>query len=204
MTRKIDPLVVKTHLPIAQRQAFFWTLERYHTAIDKEIFTEVDNLELVYGKIVELMPAGTSHEECVNLLSEFFQERFGNKYRYREEKSISLPEQASGPEPDLVVVAKKRYGKVRPTADDIHLIVEVSKSSLKYDRQVKAHLYAGANLVEYWIVNLVNREIEVYLDPKPEQNTYGSIKHYGEAEKFMSPFAGEVVVAELLPDAEEE
>ena len=185
-------------------EQFFWTIERYERAIAAGIFTEDDKIELLYGKIVELVPAGTPHEECVTLLSEFFRYRFGRDYRYREEKSVRLFDQDAMPEPDFVVVENKTYGGNRPGPQDIHLIIEVAKSSLKRDRTVKVKLYAEANLAEYWVVNLVNRQIEVYLEPDAEQRIYGSVTRYKEDQTFVSPFAGEVVVAELLPDAEEE
>ncbi|MEM9525936.1 MAG: Uma2 family endonuclease [Bacteroidota bacterium] len=189
--------------PQTINRGFFWSLERYHRAIDVGVFTEDDKIELLYGTIVELMPAGTLHEECVSLLADFFRYRFGRDYRYREEKSISIPSTLSEPEPDFVVVVNKTYGDQRPGPDDIHFIAEVANSSLKDDRAVKVKLYAEANLAEYWIVNLVNRQIEVHLNPDPEQKLYGSVTHYKEEATFISPFAGEVVVKELLPDEEE-
>ncbi|MEM6770086.1 MAG: Uma2 family endonuclease [Bacteroidota bacterium] len=183
---------------------FLWTLERYQRALDANIFTEEDKIELLFGKIIELMPAGTPHEECVTLLADFFRYRFGKDYRYREEKAIELPDLDSAPEPDFVVVVNKSYGGSRPSVNDIHFIAEVASSSLEKDRTVKVALYAEANLAEYWIVNLVNRQIEVHLQPAPEQRIYTSVNIYRETETFQSPFAGEVVVAELLPDAEGE
>ena len=82
--------------------------------------------------------------------------------------------------------------------------MEVANSSLKDDRTVKVELYAEANLSEYWIVNLVNRQIEVHLEPNPQQTIYNSTTVYQESDSFTSPFAGEVIVAELLPDADED
>jgi len=169
---------------------YLWTLEKYHLAIENGTLTEDDKVELLYGKIVELMPIGTPHAECVNLLGEFFQYRFGRKYRYRQEKPVSLPNVVSEPEPDLVVVVNKKYGQAHPSPKDIHFIAEVSESSLAKDRSIKVEIYAEANLTEYWIINLVNREIEVHLNPDPEQKLYGSVTHYN--------------VAELLPDADED
>jgi Uma2 family endonuclease len=84
------------------------------------------------------------------------------------------------------------------------LVAEVAKSSLKDDRTIKVELYAEANLAEYWIINLIHRQIEVHLQPDPEQKLYGSVTHYKADATFVSPFAGEVTVADLLPDAEEE
>ena len=125
------------------------------------------------------------------------------EYRYREEKSIDLPRQLSAPEPDLAIVVNKSYGTNAPSADDIFLVVEVANSSLSRDREVKVQLYAAAELAEYWIVNLVDRQIEVHLNPLPAQRTYASTAIYAEDKTFTSPFAGEVIVAELLPAAEE-
>jgi len=188
---------------VAITREFFWSLERYHKAIDSGVFTEEDKIELLYGQIYNLMPAGTPHEECVSLLGEFFRYRFGREYRYREEKSISIPNSTSEPEPDFVVVVNKSYANQSPHPEDILFLAEVVNSSLKYDRKIKVELYAEANLAEYWIINLVNRNIEVYLNPLSEQKIYGSVRNYSESETFTSPFAGEVVVAELLPDAED-
>ncbi|MEM9258949.1 MAG: Uma2 family endonuclease, partial [Bacteroidota bacterium] len=91
----------------------------------------------------------------------------------------------------------------KPSSSEVFLIAEVANSSLKDDRTIKVELYAEANLAEYWIVNLVNRQIEVHLNPDPQQKLYGSVTHYKEEDTFISPFAGEVVVKELLPDEEE-
>ena len=103
---------------------FLWSLERYEHAIETGVLTEDDKIELLHGKIIELIPAETSHEECVTLLADFFRYRFGQEFRYREEKAISLPTLTSAPEPDFVVVVNKPYGDVRPRPDDIHFVAE--------------------------------------------------------------------------------
>ncbi|MEM9258467.1 MAG: hypothetical protein AAGA62_02405, partial [Bacteroidota bacterium] len=63
--------------PVSFSRDFFWTLDRYLLAIEKGVFTQDDKIELLYGKIVELMPAGSSHEYCITLLAKFFRQRFG-------------------------------------------------------------------------------------------------------------------------------
>lgn len=190
--------------PIVFSKDFYWTLDRYLLAIDKGIFTEDDKIELIHGKILNIMPAGPSHEYCITLLAKFFRQRFGEEYQLREEKSLVLANRKSLPEPDLVVVADRNYSKRKPSSEEVFLVVEVANSSLKDDRTVKVELYAEANLAEYWIVNLVNRQIEVHLEPNPRQTIYNSITVYQESDTFNSPFAGQVIVAELLPDADEE
>lgn len=182
--------------------AFNWTLERYHDAINKGIFTTADKIELLYGKIVELMPIGSPHSQCVTVLADFFRDRFGKEFTYREEKPITITEMASEPQPDVVVVKKKDYSFGNPTKDEIFFIAEVADSSLRKDQTIKVVLYAEANIQEYWIINLEKRRIEVYLNPLPEEGSYGSINNYSEDTIFTSPFAGEVVVKELLPKVE--
>jgi len=190
--------------PAIASRDFYWTLDRYLLAIEKGIFTQEDKVELLYGKIVEIIPAGSSHEFCVTLLAKFFRRRFGEEFQLREEKSLVLANQTSLPEPDLLVVADRNFSNRKPTSEEVFLVAEVANSSLKDDRTIKVELYAEANLAEYWIINLVNRQIEVHLSPEPEQKRYGSVIHYKEADTFISPFAGEVIVAELLPDESED
>ncbi|MEM6397701.1 MAG: Uma2 family endonuclease [Bacteroidota bacterium] len=178
---------------------FTWTVTRYEHAIETGVFTEDDKIELLYGEIIKSMSAGPDHEYCVTIIADFLRGILGNKYHIREEKSLLLEEEQSLPEPDITVIAKKDYSNQRPRTEDLHLIVEVSNSSLNRDRTIKAELYAEAGLAEYWIVNLINRQIEVHLHPDSAQRIFGSVNIYKEGNTFESPFAGEVVVKELLP-----
>jgi|AntRauTorckE5430_2_1112549.scaffolds.fasta_scaffold00170_22 Uma2 family endonuclease len=182
---------------------FSWTLERYHEAIHKGIFTTADEVELLYGEIVELIPIGTPYSQCVMVVANFFRERFGREYTYREDKPISITEIVSEPQPDVVVAKRKDYSLGNPEPKEIYLIAEVANSSLRKDQTIKVVLYAEAGIQEYWIINLEKRRIEVHVDPLPEEGAYGSVNNYGEGSTFMSPFAGEIMVAELLPLAEE-
>lgn len=195
MTKFIEPLLQA--IP-----AFTWTLDRYHEAIRKGVFTTADKIELLYGKIVELMPIGSPHSQCVMVVADFFRERFGSMYVYREEKPITITEIVSEPQPDVVVAKKKDYSLGNPEPDEIYFIAEVASSSLQKDQTIKVVLYAEAGIQEYWIINLDKRRIEVHIDPLPEEGAYGSVNNYGETSTFTSPFAGEVVVADLLPLAE--
>lgn len=192
MTKYIEPLLQA--IP-----EFSWTLERYHEAIRKGIFTTADKVELLYGKIVNLMPIGSPHSQCVMVVADFFRERFGREYTYREEKPITITEIVSEPQPDIVVAKRKDYSLGNPEPEEIYFIAEVASSSIRTDQTIKVVLYAEAGIQEYWIINLEKRRIEVHVDPLPEEGAYGSVNNYGENSTFMSPFAGKVVVAELLP-----
>lgn len=85
MTKFIEPL-------LQSFPEFRWTLDRYHDLIRAGVFTTADKIELIYGKIIDKMPSGGTHAECVQMVSDFFRERFPGKYIIREEKPVpSLP-----------------------------------------------------------------------------------------------------------------
>jgi Uma2 family endonuclease len=119
---------------------------------------------------------------------------------YSEEKPITIADLISEPQPGITVVLRKDYSKANPSPEEIRLVAEVADSSLEKDQTVKVILYAEANIAEYWIINLPKRRVEVHLYPLPEERTYRSVNIYEEAESFESPFAGTVLVKELLPE----
>jgi Uma2 family endonuclease len=112
----------------------------------------------------------------------------------------------SSPEPDVAVV----FGQIRDYLADhpseAALLVEVAESSLTYDRTVKQRLYAGAGVPEYWIVNLIDRQLFVFRDPAPDSATPGGF-HYKSCQILadtdrVTPItagASEIRVADLLP-----
>lgn len=182
---------------------FEWSLDRYHSAIEAGILTEYDAVELIHGQLIKKMPISEDHAGTIEELADYFRDIFSKKYRYRSENPVPiLPK--SEPEPDFVIAKKKAGKKTHPTPKEIYLIIEVANSTLQYDRKVKGPIYAGAGIPEYWIINLKARKIEVHLSPVQEDEVFDSVRSYGENEVFDSPFAGQVVVSDLLPKVSEE
>jgi len=110
-------------------------------------------------------------------------------------------ETPSEPQPDIAVVigSWRDYGTRTPQAADIRLIVEVADSSLSFDRTVKASLYAVAGVPEYWIVNLVDKCLEVYRDPMNGAYSATSVhKSADHATPLHAPTAS-IAVADCLP-----
>lgn len=124
-------------------------------------------VELIRGELLEMSPIGPSHEDAVDFLNKWsFLATTGKKIRIRVQNSIGLAALASAPEPDLAWVRERAgYKKARPTKNDVLLIIEVSDSSLDYDRGTKADLYAAAGIKDNWIVNLPDHCVEVRRDP---------------------------------------
>jgi len=123
-------------------------------------------LEFIRGQIREMDPIGPLHEVVVDHLSEWSIQNLPRGYAWvRVQNSIGLPSSESAPEPDLAWVARRDYSQGRPTGDDVLLVVEVAESSLAYDCGEKAELYAAAGIADYWVVNLIERTVEVRRDP---------------------------------------
>ena len=190
MTRTITP-------PVAQ--AARWTLAQYEQLVDTGLL-EGRRVELIAGIITEMSPASNPHDACVSITADWARERLGRSCYVREEKGVDLPDNESVPEPDIVVCARRRdfYAHAKPQPEDVVLLAEVAASSLNYDRRVKAPLYAAAGIPEYWTVNLVDRQLEVYL-PGDEVGAYAEPQIYREGDRFEHALLGSVAVADLLP-----
>ena len=101
-------------------------------------------------------------------------EVFGSGFIVRRHGPITL-EDGTEPEPDVVVVpgSKRDYIPSHPIPSQIRILVEVSDATLRKDRGEKLRTYARAGIADYWIVNLVNRQLEVYRDPAPIDGGHG-------------------------------
>ena len=143
-----------------------FTIAEYHQLVDLGFFTENDKIELIRGEIVEMSPKRTPHSVCNSTLFGELYSLLGDRANVRGQEPITLLSN-SEPEPDVVIAKKKadNYLSAHPTAEDIILVIEISDSTLKYDRETKLSLYAEAGINNYWLVNLVDRQLEVHTCP---------------------------------------
>jgi Uma2 family endonuclease len=151
--------VVRSHLR--------FSVARYEQMIDSGILTENDPVELIRGEIVEKMPIGDEHVACVNRSNRMFIRRLGDRAVVSVQNPVRLAD--SEPEPDVALLALRDddYASGKPRSADVFLVVEIADTTLDYDRDIKLPLYAENSLVEYWIVNLLDRCLEVYRHPQP-------------------------------------
>ena len=143
------------------------TISDYHRMIETGIIHEGEHTELISGQIFNMAAKGTRHTVAnTELLSELLL-LLGRRAKIRCQDPISLPNH-SEPEPDIVI-AKLRsdnYVNSHPAPADIILVIEVADSTLNFDRNTKAPLYAAAGISEYWIVNLIDSRLEIYTKPE--------------------------------------
>jgi len=145
-----------------------FSLEEYEHMVEVGAFAGPfrKRVELIRGEIVEMTPIGTEHAYCVALLDEWSHKVVpSDKAMIRCQNPIRLPLVDSEPEPDIVWVTRKDYSKKHPGPKDTLLVIEVAESSLEDDRTTKLVDYANSGIPEYWIVNLLDLQIEVYRHP---------------------------------------
>ena len=155
-------------------------------------------VELLDGNIIDMSPIGPFHGGVVARINHLFIE--SSKGRWFVWLSSMSLDDYSEPQPDLMLLKNSAtdYTQRLPAPEDVFLLVEVSDSSLDYDRGDKMRAYARAGIPEVWIVNLVDKGIEVYREPGP--TSYASVKILRPGEK-ASPQAFpdvQVDIAKLL------
>jgi Uma2 family endonuclease len=141
-----------------------WTTERYHQAIEKEIFSD-EAVELLRGEIVVMLPEREPHAYYSTEVADYLRSLLGNKVKIRDAKPITLPNN-SEPQPDIAVVKPlgKEYLKHHPYPQDIFWIIEFSQATLIKDLGEKKNVYAEAGIEEYWVIDLKNSQVKVFRD----------------------------------------
>lgn len=156
------------------------TIGEYDRMIESGVF-ENRRIELIHGELRDMSPIGVPHEYAVDELTEWsFKNAPLDRVRIRNQHSVGLTELSSVPQPDVAWVARLDYTRYRPTSADVLLLIEVSDSSLAYDRGEKAKLYATVGITDYWIVNIRDRCIEVRR--QPAGNVFEDIRIYNIGE----------------------
>jgi Uma2 family endonuclease len=173
------------------------SVEEYHRMIEAGILGEDERVELLEGVIVAMTPQQPPHARRIEWLAHFLARRLGDHFRVRSQLPLSLGE-SSEPEPDVAVVRAGSGSEERHPATAL-LVIEVADTSLRKDR-AKASLYARAGVPEYWIVNVKDRVVEVFLEPEPEAGRYGRARTFTVAETLACETLPEVAfpVAELF------
>lgn len=140
-----------------------WTRLEYERLVDLGAFLPGDRLELIGGSLLVREPQGGPHFMAVGLVEDALRVAFGTGWTIRGQGPVALDDD-SEPEPDIAVVPGSRRDYFQHPSHPV-LIVEVADSSLRFDRDEKASLYARAGIEDYWIVNLVDKVLEVYRGP---------------------------------------
>ncbi len=154
--------------------------DEYHEMARTGILRPEERVELIHGEILAMTPQGTPHAAFIDFLDTQLQQAFGEHMAVRTQLPLALGER-SEPEPDLAVVSGHPLDYVQAHPTTALLIVEVAETSLAFDRRNKAQLYAEHLIPEYWIVNIGDRQLEVYLNPTTSGYQTQKILHANES-----------------------
>jgi Uma2 family endonuclease len=164
---------------------YYFTVAEFERMGEAGVFTKDARLELIEGEIIEMSPIGSRHAACVSFLNRFLNRTVGDIALVSVQNPVRLND-FSEPEPDIALLRLRDdfYRDAHPTPADVLLIIKVADTTLAYDRQVKAPLYAKAGVAEVWIINLTEEQIEVYADPAG--GTYQTAINFRRGEEARS------------------
>ena len=141
-------------------------IEEYYAMAEAGILAPDERVELIDGEIIPMSPIGDRHAYSVDELNELFITRLRGRARVRSQNPIRLGSRFEI-QPDVAILRQREdgYSSGHPGPEDVLLIIEVSDTTLDYDRNVKLPMYARFGIPETWIANIRDRQAEVYAQP---------------------------------------
>jgi hypothetical protein len=164
-------------------------VDDYHRMAQAGILSENDRVELIDGEIVAKTPIGPRHNAAVDRAIRSLVTAVGDQAIVRVQGSVRL-DRFREPQPDIVLLRPQPdfYASRLPGPSDILLIIEIAESSLDYDREVKAGIYAQSGVQEYWLVDLDDRSVSCCTEPRG-----------GAYQKLLLCRSGQSIAPEALP-----
>ena len=181
------------------------SVEKYHKMIRQGILTENDRMELLDGILVRKMTINPPHRLVTQLLDEVLRSVLPQGWHVQTQSPVTLT--TSEPESDGMIVrgGLRDYRERHPSPSEVAIAIEVADATLATDRTLKMALYAQAGIAVYWVVNLIDRQIEVYMEPTGavERPGYAGRRDYSPLDEvpvvIAGHDAGRIPVANLLP-----
>ena len=151
-------------MPVLTEHRF--NVRAYYRMAESGVLPPDARVELLNGRIIDMSPIGPAHGGIVKRLSRVFHQLARGRWLVSTQDPVRLDDH-SEPEPDvaLLIPAPDDYTSRHPGPDEVYLVIEVSDSTLDYDREEKLPAYGRAGVAEVWIVNLNEATLEIYREP---------------------------------------
>ena len=164
-----------------------FTVDEYHRMAEAGILAEDERVELIEGEIVQMAPIGPRHAGCVINTTRLFITRLGDRAVVSPQNPVVIRPR-SEPQPDLVLLRRRAvsYSCELPSSPDVLLAVEVADTTVRFDRLVKARLYARAGITEFWLCLAMEGVVDVYR--RPGVDGYSDVAQHGPGQ-FATPLA---------------
>ena len=142
------------------------TIDDYHRMGKAGVFKEAARVELMDGEVINMAPVGSKHAAMVARVQKLLEGVAGDQAIVWTQNPIVLDDR-SEPQPDISLLHQRDdfYASSHPRPQDVLLIVEVSDTTLRYDREVKAPVYARADIQELWVIGVESMRLEMYRQP---------------------------------------
>jgi Uma2 family endonuclease len=175
-----------------------FTREEYYRLWEAGFFSD-KRVELLDGEIITMAPQNPPHAGITSRLAAVLIRSLGRNFTVRIQAPIVL-NNWSEPEPDVAICRfdADDYQYEHPKASDVLVVIEVAQSSLAYDRRRKTEAYAASGIPEYWIINLIDRRIEVVSDPDPGAQRYRQERLVFRGDTLTLPGGVSLAVTEIL------
>jgi Uma2 family endonuclease len=153
-----------------------WTVAEYFKMGEAGLLMEDDWVELIDGEVIDMSPIGSPHAGQVNHLGALLSYHLFGKAVVASQNPVILGDH-NVPQPDIAVLRWRDdyYKTAHPRPQDVLLVIEVSDTTVHYDREIKVPLYARHGIPEVWLLDLQERVLEIYRNP--EQGKYQHIEH---------------------------
>jgi Uma2 family endonuclease len=177
-----------------------FTVDDYYRMAEVGIIGPEDRVELIDGQIVQMSPPGIRHIAATHRATTLFTEALGRRVIVSVQNPLRL-DRFNEPQPDIIILKPQPdfYASRNSGPEDASLVIEISETSLSYDRNLKLPHYAAKRIAEVWIENLKDDVLHVYRDPARRTYKTNLTLHRGET---VSPLAFSDVVLkvdDLLP-----
>jgi Uma2 family endonuclease len=173
MATVTTPRPIATAPPTQPPPSTAMELYRFNVDEYERMVLDDNRVELINGYVVKKVPKNPKHSWSTQAALRALVGLIQPGWTWRLEQPVRIPD-FDEPEPDVAIVrgSDDDYEQRHPVPDDVGLLVEVSESTLDRDRHEKLPAYAKGKIPVYWIVNLADRQVEVYTNPGPDG--YGS------------------------------
>ena len=185
MLQSQQVMSVPLDIPVALSDQRRITVVDFHRMVDAGVFDPDERVELLEGVLIAMPPPGEPHSWSIQELNRIITRALPDSYRARPQLPVTLGIY-SEPQPDLAVITVEQGARRTEHPEAALLVIEVSVSSLRYDRNAKAAVYARAGIPEYWIVDVEGRGVEVRRDPDPAAARWRSITRLGPGDVLES------------------
>lgn len=203
-TNIVNPIVIRKNAISEEPRYFRWTKAEYHQMAELGMF-EGKRTEFLEGEIIEMPTMKSPHATGLTLTDDVLRTIFTKGFVVRNQMPLDFGDDfETVPDIAIVIGTPRDYLAEHPKTAD--LVIEISDTTLSYDRNRKASLYAKFGIRDYWILNLKKRVLEVYRQPSEDENAFYGFDYeekltFDETQE-VSPLVkngAQIKIADLLP-----